>query len=57
MFNDLPQYIERTTGNMFADDNQIDTCSEDIDTIVQNLNYDLGNVSTWMPVNLQTSGS
>ena len=57
MFNDLPQYIERTTGNMFADDNQIDTCSEDIDTIVQNLNYDLGNVSTWMPVNLQASGS
>ena len=30
--------------SMFADDTQIDACSEDIDTIVENLNYDLENV-------------
>ena len=37
---------------MFADDTQIhDTCNEDIDTIVENLNYDLENVSTWMSPN------
>ena len=36
---------------MFADDTQITTSNSDISVILENLNADLLNVSTWMSAN------
>ena len=39
---------------MFADDTQITTSNSDISVILENLNADLLNVSTWMSANKLT---
>ena len=52
--NDLPQCLQRTSASMFADDTQVDTSSENINIIVENLNHDLEKVSTWMSANQLT---
>jgi hypothetical protein len=39
-----PQCLERTSASMFANDTQVDTSSENINVIVENLNHDLGRV-------------
>jgi hypothetical protein len=39
---------------MFADDTQIATSNSDINVILENLNTDLINVSTWMSANKLT---
>ena len=36
---------------MFADDTQIDTSSNNIDSIANTLNEDLANISDWMKAN------
>ena len=36
---------------MFADDTQIDTSGNDINTVTNTLNNDLKNVSDWLTVN------
>ena len=49
--NDLPNCLKYTSCNMFADDTQIDTSSNNIDSIANTLNEDLANVSDWMRAN------
>jgi hypothetical protein len=49
--NDLPNCLKHTICNMFADDTQIDTSSNNIDSIANILNEDLINVSDWMKAN------
>ena len=46
--NDIPQCLEHTNANMFADDTQIETSGYDISIDAEKLNKDLENVSTWM---------
>ena len=43
-----------TRPDMFADDTQIATSNSDINVILENLNTDLINVSTWMSANKLT---
>ena len=52
--NDLPNCLKHTRCNMFADDMQIDTSSNNIDSIAKLLNEDLANVSDWMKANKLT---
>jgi hypothetical protein len=49
--NDLPNCLKHTRCNMFADDTQINTSSNNIDSIANILNEDLINVSDWMKAN------
>ena len=46
--NDFPKCLRHTRLDMFADDIQIATSNSDINVILENLNTDLINVSTWM---------
>ena len=39
--NDLPNCLEHTKVNMFADDTQIETAGYDVNTIAEELNQDL----------------
>ena len=52
--NDFPKCLRHTRPDMFADDTQIATSNSDINVILENLNTDLINVSTWMSVNKLT---
>ena len=49
--NDLPNCLNSVKCNMFADDTQIDTSGNDINTVTNALNKDLKNVSDWLTVN------
>ena len=49
--NDLPNCLKYTRCNMFADATQIDTSSNNIDSIANTLNEDLANISDWMKAN------
>ena len=49
--NDLPNCLNNTKCNMFADDTQIDRPSKDINTVTNALNNDLKNVSEWLTAN------
>ncbi len=49
--NDLPNCLKHTRCNMFTDDTQINTSSNNIDSIANILNEDLINVSDWMKAN------
>ncbi len=49
--NDLPNCLKHTRCNMFADDTQINTSSNNIDSIANILSEDLINVSDWMKAN------
>ncbi len=42
--NDLPNCLEHTKFNMFADDTQIETAGYDVNIIAEELNQDLENV-------------
>jgi hypothetical protein len=46
--NDLPNCLKHTRCNRFADDTQLDTSSNNIDSIANILNKGLINVSDWM---------
>ena len=46
--------LRHTKPDMFADDTQITTSNSDISVILENLNADLLNVSTWMSANKLT---
>ena len=52
--NDFPKCLRHTKPDMFADDTQITTSNSDISVILENLNADLLNVSTWMSANKLT---
>ena len=52
--NDIPQCLEHTNANMFADDTQIETSGYDINVTAETLNKDLENVLTWMSANKLT---
>ena len=52
--NDLPKCLEHTTTNMFADDTQVETSSDDVSVITNKLNHDLENVSTRFSANKLT---
>ncbi len=52
--NDLPNCLEHTKVNMFADDTQIETAGYDVNTIAEELNQDLENVSVWLSANKLT---
>ena len=52
--NDFPKCLRHTRPDMFADDTQIATSNSDINVILENLNTDLINVSTWMLANKLT---
>ncbi len=52
--NDLPNCLEHTKVNMFADDTQIETAGYDVNTIAEELNQDLENVSVWVSANKLT---
>jgi len=53
--NDLPKCLNAgTTPNMFADDTQIATSSDDIKVISDTLNKDLNNVAIWLSANKLT---
>ena len=49
--NDLPNCLKYTRCNMFADDTQIDTSSNNTDSIANTLNADLANISDWVKAN------
>ena len=46
--NDMPDYLKKTTPYLYADDTQISSSSEDIETLIQNLNSDLNNIQMWL---------
>jgi hypothetical protein len=52
--NDFPKCLRHTRPDMFADDTQIATSNSDINVILENLDTDLINVSTWMSSNKLT---
>ena len=52
--NDFPKCLRHTKPDMFADDTQITISNSDISVILENLNADLLNVSTWMSANKST---
>ena len=52
--NDLPKCLEHATTNMFADDTQVETSSDDVSVITNKLNHDLENVSIWLSANKLT---
>ena len=49
--NGLPNCLNYTKCNMFADHTQIDASSNNIESIANTLNEDLANVSDWMKAN------
>lgn len=49
--NDMPDYLKKTTPCLYADDTQISSASDDFDTLIDNLNYDLNNVQKWLSKN------
>ena len=54
IYNDLPKCLGHTNINMFADDTQIETSSDDVSVITDKLNHDLENVSVWLSTNKLT---
>lgn len=52
--NDLPKCLNRAKPDMFADDTQIATASDDIKVIEETLNGDLNNVANWLSANKLT---
>ncbi|CAB4017137.1 Hypothetical predicted protein [Paramuricea clavata] len=53
--NDLPKCLNAgTKPDMFADDTQIATSSDDIKVITETLNRDLNNVANWLSANKLT---
>ena len=41
MLNDMTDCLEKTTPNLNADDIEISSSSDNFDTLIENLNYDL----------------
>ena len=52
--NDLPKSVKSTRPEMFTDDTQIMTSSNDINIVTETLNKDLENISNWMISNKLT---
>ena len=55
--NDLPDYLERSTPCLYADDTEICSFADNFDTLIENLNYDLNNVTQWLSDNRLTHHS
>ena len=46
--NDLPNYLERTTPRMFADDTNLTSVGETIDEVEERASIDMMNVQKWL---------
>jgi hypothetical protein len=46
--NDLPQCLQKTTPGLYADDTEIYASSHNVNDLIDNINYDLNNVTQWM---------
>ena len=43
--------LEKTTPYLYADDTEIPSSSDNFDTLIENLNYDLNNIRKWLSKN------
>ena len=48
--NDMTDCLEKTTPCLYADDTEIMSSSDNFDTLIENLNYDLNNIQKWLKV-------
>ena len=49
--NDIFFEIQKSNIRNFADDNTLYSCSQDLQTVIENLTYDMKNVLTWFNIN------
>ena len=49
--NDMTDCLEKTTPYLYADDTEISSSSDNFDTLIENLNYDLNNIRKWLSKN------
>ena len=45
---DMTDCLEKTTPYLYADDTEISSSSDNFDTLIENLNYDLNNIRNWL---------
>ena len=43
--------LEKTTPYLYADDTEISSSSDNFDTLIENLNYDLNKIRKWLSKN------
>ena len=48
--NDMTDCLEKTSPYHYADDTEISSSSDDFDTLIENLNYDLNNIRKWLSI-------
>ena len=49
--NDMTDCLEKTTPYLYADHTEISSSSDNFDTLIENLNYDLNNIRKWLSKN------
>ena len=49
--NDMTDCLEKTTPYLYADDIEISSSSDNFDTLIENLNYELNNIRKWLSKN------
>ena len=50
--NDMTDYLEKTTQNLYADDTELSSSSSDsFDTLIKKLNFDLNKIRMWLSEN------
>ena len=49
--NDMTDFLEKTTPYLYADDTEISSSSDNFDTLIEILNYDLNNIRKWLSKN------
>ncbi len=49
--NDRTDYLEKTTPYLYADDTEILSSSDNFDTLIENLNFDLNKIRMWLSKN------
>ena len=49
--NDMTDCLEKTTEYLYSDDTEISSSSDNFDTLIKNLNYDLNNIRKWLSKN------
>ena len=49
--NDMTDYLEKTTPYLYADDTEISSSSDNFDTLIENLNFDLNKIRMWLSKN------
>ena len=47
----MSDYLEKTTPYLYADDTEISSSSDNFDTLIENLNFDLNKIRMWLSKN------